>query len=55
MINPVDASGRMLMQKAIGASTTLYRLKGIGSYSLGVNFLQVISETGKTDLKFVNK
>lgn len=54
-INLVDVSGRLLMQKTIGAGTTLYRLEGIEQYSPGVYFIQVVSENEKTVLKFVKK
>jgi hypothetical protein len=55
MINLVDVSGRMLMQKTIGAGTTSYRLEGIEQYSPGVYFIQIFSDTEKTVLKFVKK
>lgn len=55
IINLVDVSGRMLMQKTIGAGTTAYRLEGIEQYSPGVYFIQIVSESEKTVLKFVKK
>jgi hypothetical protein len=54
-ISLVDVSGRMLTQRTIGAGTTLYRLEGIEQYSPGLYFIQVISETEKTVLKFIKK
>jgi Secretion system C-terminal sorting domain len=54
-INLVDVSGRLLSQRTIGAGTTLYRLEGIDQYSPGVYFIQVVSETEKTVLKFIKK
>lgn len=54
-INLVDVSGRLLMQKTIGARSTSYRLEGIEQYSPGIYFIQFVTEGESTVLKFIKK